>query len=130
MTPGRPGRATLAQSSWGMVARQPPAPDPLVQHSWGTAKQVLLLTGLFMNLRVISSASGGSVAENTPTCTRPDTLVNRGGASHQDQCNATGTGSCMHWTAPQHLPWNLAACQQVGQGTAKRHAVALQRQAS
>lgn len=26
------------------------------------------LTGLFMNLRVISSASGGRVAENTPTC--------------------------------------------------------------
>ena len=26
------------------------------------------LTGLFMNLRVISRASGGRVAENTPTC--------------------------------------------------------------
>lgn len=29
---------------------------------------VLELTGLFMNLRVISSASGGKVAEKTPTC--------------------------------------------------------------
>ena len=27
-----------------------------------------VLTGLFMNFRVISRASGGSVAENTPTC--------------------------------------------------------------
>ena len=27
-------------------------------------------TGLFMNFRVISRASGGRVAENTPTCTR------------------------------------------------------------
>jgi len=26
------------------------------------------LTGLFMNLRVISRASGGRVAEKTPTC--------------------------------------------------------------
>jgi hypothetical protein len=32
------------------------------------------LTGLFMNLRVISSASGGRVAENTPTCTRAQLL--------------------------------------------------------
>lgn len=33
------------------------------------APSALPLTGLFMNLRVISSASGGRVAENTPTCT-------------------------------------------------------------
>ena len=34
---------------------------------WGL-KGSKSLTGLFMNFRVISRASGGRVAENTPTC--------------------------------------------------------------
>jgi hypothetical protein len=43
-------------------------PPPLLASFPRGPAIALLRTGLFMNLRVISRASGGRVAENTPTC--------------------------------------------------------------
>jgi len=44
---------------------------------------VTSLTGLFMNFLVISSASGGSVAENTPTCKQRASTSSRRSSTHE-----------------------------------------------